>query len=104
LSHSDCLFRAWAVQALNEADRPWRLAYISPSLAAVEAIVSQGLAVTVVKGSMLAPGLRRLVPGGQMPQLPGAEIRLHRSPELSQGGTLVLDHLARCLRSTAIGS
>jgi DNA-binding transcriptional LysR family regulator len=104
LSHSDCLFRAWAVQALNEADRPWRLAYISPSLAAVEAIVSQGLAVTVVKGSMLAPGLRRLLPGDRMPLLPGAEIRLHRSPELSRGGTLVLDHLARCLRSAAIGS
>ena len=104
LSHSDCLFRTWAIEALNEAGRPWRLAYVSPSIAAVEAIVAHGLAVTVLKGSMLGPSLRRVVPGAHVPQLPGAEIRLHRSAELGRGGALVVDHLATCLRSMAPGS
>ena len=104
LSHSDCLFRSWAIHALNEAGRPWRLAYVSPSLAAVEAIVAHGLAVTVLKGGMLGTSLRRVSPGAHVPQLPGAEIRLHRSAELSRSGTLVVDHLACCLRSIAPGS
>ena len=44
-----CLFRSWAMQALDNANRPWRLAFVSHSLSAVEAIAAQGLAVTVVK-------------------------------------------------------
>lgn len=104
LSNPDCLFRAWAVEALQRAGRPWRLAYVSLSLAAVEAIVAQGLAVTVVKGSMLAPGLRGIPPGGRLPRLPNAEIRLHRSATLGQGAALVVDQLAQRLRSTAPGS
>jgi DNA-binding transcriptional LysR family regulator len=104
LSNPDCLFRSWAVEALNEAGRSWRLAYVSPSLAAVEAIVEHGLAVTVVKGSMLAPGLRRLPNGLHVPPLPNAEIRLHRSATLGRSTALVVDHLAGRLRSLARGS
>lgn len=104
LSSPDCLFRSWAVAALDEARRPWRLAYVSPSLAAVEAIVERGLAVTVVKGSMLAPRLRTLPAGRLVPQLPNAEIRLHRSAALDEGAALAVDQLANRLRSIATGS
>ncbi|MBN9218571.1 MAG: LysR family transcriptional regulator [Mesorhizobium sp.] len=104
LSDPDCLFRAWAIAALNKAGRAWRLAYVSPSLAATEAIVEQGLAVTVVKGSMLAPGLRGVHPGLDMPLLPGAEIRLHRAEAASAGVALVVDQLANRLRLSALGS
>lgn len=104
LSHPDCLFREWAIKALNDAGRPWRLAYVSPSLAAVEALVKQGLAVTVVKGSMLAPGLRSVAEGSNLPPLPGAEIRLHRSRTLTPSATLAIDHLAKRLRSAPLGS
>jgi DNA-binding transcriptional LysR family regulator len=104
LSNPDCLFRSWAVEALNKAGLPWRLAYVSPSLSAVEAIVAQGLAITVVKGSMLAPGLRSIHSGRHLPPLPGAEIRLHRSETSPASATLVIDHLAHRLRSMALGS
>lgn len=104
LSNPDCLFRTWAVEALSKAGRPWRLAYVSPSLSAVEAIVEQGLAVTVVKGSMLATGLRIVNSGRYVPPLPGAEIRLHRSETLTPSATLVIDHLAHRLNSMAMGS
>lgn len=104
LSSRDCLFRGWAVEALNEAGRPWRLAYVSPSLAAVEAIVEQGLAVTVVKGSMLSPGLRAVPAGHHVPPLPGAEIRLHRSESLAPGAALAIEYLADRLCSAASGS
>lgn len=104
LSSPDCLFRSWAIEALNKAGRPWRLAYVSPSLSATEAIVEQGLAVTVVKGSMLAPGLRDVHPGRHVPPLPGAEIRLHRAATSSASAALVVDHLAQRLRLSALGS
>ncbi|WP_346732653.1 LysR family transcriptional regulator [Bradyrhizobium sp. 186] len=39
-----CLFRQWAAEALDAAGRPWRLAYVSRTLAAVESIAAAGLA------------------------------------------------------------
>jgi DNA-binding transcriptional LysR family regulator len=88
-----CLFRSWAIQALDAAKRPWRLAFVSHSLAAVEAIAVQGLAVTVVKAGTFPPRLRRLSDRDGMPPLPRAEIRLHRAANLSRAASLLADHL-----------
>jgi DNA-binding transcriptional LysR family regulator len=88
-----CLFRSWAMQALDAAKRPWRLAFVSHSLAAVEAIAAQGLAVTVVKAGTFPPRLRRLSDRDGMPPLPRAEIRLHRAADLSRAASLLADHL-----------
>lgn len=96
-----CLFRAWAMQALDEADRPWRLAFVSHSLAAVEAIAAQGLAVTVVKSGTFPPALRRLTSRDGLPRLPRAEIRLHRARDLSRAASLLADHLVAALRQQA---
>ncbi|MHC2437352.1 LysR substrate-binding domain-containing protein [Bradyrhizobium sp. USDA 4451] len=93
-----CLFRSWAMQALDEADRPWRLAFVSHSLSAVEAIAAQGLAVTVVKSGTFPPALRRLTARDGMPRLPRAEIRLHRAQNLSRAASLLADHLVTALR------
>jgi DNA-binding transcriptional LysR family regulator len=95
---SGCLFRSWAMQALDAAKRPWRLAFVSHSLAAVEAIAVQGLAVTVVKAGTFPPRLRRLSDRDGMPPLPRAEIRLHRAADLSRAASLLADHLAAELR------
>jgi DNA-binding transcriptional LysR family regulator len=92
-----CLFRSWAMQALDKANRPWRLAFVSHSLAAVEAIAAQGLAVTVVKSGTFPSRLRRLSARDGLPPLPRAEIRLHRAPKLSRAATLLADHLVASL-------
>jgi DNA-binding transcriptional LysR family regulator len=92
-----CLFRKWATEALDAAHRPWRLAFISHSLAAVESIAAQGLAVTVVKSGTFPPKLCRLTEEHGMPPLPQADIRLHRSVDLSRAGTLLADHLRAAL-------
>lgn len=55
-----CLFRQWAAEALDAAGRPWRLAFVSRTLAGVEAIAAQGLAITVVKAGTLPARLRVL--------------------------------------------
>jgi DNA-binding transcriptional LysR family regulator len=92
-----CLFRSWATQALDKANRPWRLAFVSHSLSAVEAIAAQGLAVTVVKSGTFPSRLRRLSERDGLPKLPRAEIRLHRAPKLSRAATLLADHLVEAL-------
>ncbi|MCF3934575.1 LysR family transcriptional regulator [Acuticoccus sp. M5D2P5] len=98
LSHPDCLFREWAIEALTASGTAWRLAFVSPSLAAVEAIVRQGLAVTIVKEGMMPAGLRRIEPPG-LPPLPGAEIRFHRAPSLGPNDRLIVDAVADRLRA-----
>jgi DNA-binding transcriptional LysR family regulator len=92
-----CLFRSWAMHALDLANRPWRLAFVSHSLSAVEAIAAQGLAVTVVKAGTFPPKLRRLSNRDGMPPLPRAEIRLHRALNLSGAASLLADHLVAAL-------
>jgi DNA-binding transcriptional LysR family regulator len=88
-----CLFRKWAMEALDAAKRRWRLAFVSHSLAATEAIAAQGLAVTVVKSGTFPSRLRRLSEDDGMPPLPAADICLHRAGNLSHAGSLLADHL-----------
>jgi DNA-binding transcriptional LysR family regulator len=88
-----CLFRQWAIEALDAAGRPWRLAFVSHSLATVEAIVAEGLGVTVMKAGTFPARLRPLGERDGMPPLPAADIRLHRAPNLSRAGRLLADHL-----------
>jgi DNA-binding transcriptional LysR family regulator len=88
-----CLFRKWAMEALDKARRRWRLAFVSHSLAAVESIAAQGLAVTVVKTGTFPSRLRALGKREGMPPLPAADICLHRAAKLSHAGVLLADHL-----------
>jgi|SRR5579871_2386179 len=88
-----CLFRKWTMEALDAAKRRWRLAFVGHSLAAVEAIAAQGLAVTVVKRRTFPSRLRALGERNGLPPLPAADICLHRAPNLSHAGTLLADHL-----------
>ena len=93
-----CLFRKWAIEALDAAKRPWRLAFVSHSLAAVESVVAQGLAVTVVKTGTFPPRLRPLREHDGMPRLPAADICLHSAANLSSAGALLADHLRTNIR------
>lgn len=93
-----CLFRKWAIDALDDARRRWRLAFISHSLTAVESIAAQGLAVTVVKSGTFPARLRRLSERQGLPALPAGDIRLHRARRLSPAAALLADHLAAAIK------
>lgn len=88
-----CLFRKWAMEALDQAKRRWRLAFVSHSLAAVGSVAAHGLAVTVVKAGTFPPRLRALTEHDGMPPLPAADICLHRAAKLSRAASLLGDHL-----------
>jgi len=97
-----CLFRKWAMEALDAAQRRWRLAFVSHSATVVDSIAAQGLAVTVVKSGTFPAHLRRLGEQDGMPRLPVADIRLHRSSNLSRPASLLADHLISALSSRAL--
>jgi DNA-binding transcriptional LysR family regulator len=88
-----CLFREWALDALDRAGRKWRIAFISQSLAAVEAFVLQGLAVTVVKERTQPRSLVKYGAEAGLPRLPSAEIRLHVAASSDPPAGLLAQHL-----------
>lgn len=96
-----CLFRQWATEALDAAGRPWRLAFVSRTLAAVEAIAAQGLAITVMKAGTLPPRLQVLSERDGLPPLPIADIRLHRASNLSRPAALLADHLQQAISESS---
>jgi DNA-binding transcriptional LysR family regulator len=104
LSGQDCLFRQWAIRALDDAGIAWRLAYVSASQAAVEAIVAQGLAFTVGKQSMIPEMLKELDWAKMLPALPRAEIRLHRAEIVTGVADTFVDELARLLTTASKSS
>lgn len=72
-----CLFRDLVDERLKAEGRAWRLAYSSPSLSALTAAVSAGLAVSVLTEASVAPGFTILK---DMPELPPVEIALYERP------------------------
>jgi DNA-binding transcriptional LysR family regulator len=93
-----CLFRRWALEALDQTGRAWRMSYMSPSLAAVAEAVRAGLAISVFKRSLLPRDLRVLGEAEGLPKLPSAEIALHRASDRPSAAVAELAlHLRRGL-------
>lgn len=72
-----CLVRGWMTEALEARGRRWRCAYVSSSIAAVEAAVRTGLAVSAFKAASMDPLLTRLASEDGFPDFPGVSIVLH---------------------------
>lgn len=69
-------FRDMVLAALNEANIPWRLAYVASTLPAVRAAVKAGLGVTARPVEMMSPDLRVLGKSDGLPALPDTEYML----------------------------
>jgi len=73
-----CVFRDAAVQALDRAGIPWRIAFTSPSLAGLWAAVEAGLGVTPRTRQSVPPKLSVLSGGNALPRLDAmAGLSLH---------------------------
>lgn len=57
-----CLFRRQAIERLDRAGRAWRVAYVSPSLAGIQAAVAGGMAVAPLGQTGLHADLRVIDP------------------------------------------
>lgn len=89
--NGDCFCRNWACNALDTLGREYRLAYTSPSLSALMAVVSAGLAITAQLQSLIPPEMRIIGAAEGMPAMPSASIVLVRN---SQRQTQVTETLA----------
>lgn len=69
-------FRDMVLAALNEANIPWRLAYVASTLPAVRAAVKAGLGVTARPVEMMSPDLRVLGKSDGLLPLPDTEYLL----------------------------
>ncbi|MHA3885090.1 LysR substrate-binding domain-containing protein [Stutzerimonas degradans] len=78
--NSGCFCRAWVCNALDAAEIDYRIAYTSPSLAALMALVGAGLAVTAQLRSLIPPQLCILGEAEGLPALPQCSIVLLRNP------------------------
>ncbi len=76
LAHEDCAWRKAAVDALDRAGRPYRIAYRSATQLGTHAPVMAGLAVTVGTLSWLPEGLRAMRAEEGLPALPDFGILL----------------------------
>jgi DNA-binding transcriptional LysR family regulator len=77
--NSDCFCRAWACNALDAMGREYRVAYTSPSLSALMAVVSAGLALTAQLQSLIPADMRIVGEAEGLPQLPLCNIMLLRN-------------------------
>jgi len=77
---NDCIYRSWAIDALEKAGIEYRVAYSSPSNMGLQSAVIAGLAVTATSLSIIPPGIRQLKPEEGVPSLPNVYFLLHRNP------------------------
>lgn len=97
--NNDCFCRNWACNALDTLGREYRVAYTSPSLSALMAVVSAGLAVTAQLQSLITPDLRILGKAENLPELPLCSIVLLRNSRTKSPVTETLaEHIVEGFR------
>ncbi|WP_439861764.1 LysR family transcriptional regulator [Pseudomonas sp. MBLB4136] len=97
--NSQCFCRSWACNALDAIEREYRIAYTSPSLSAIMAVVSAGLAVTAQLQSLITPDQRIIGEAEGLPAMPSASIVLLRSPHTQSPVTETLaEHIVEGFR------
>ncbi|QLC74649.1 LysR family transcriptional regulator [Pseudomonas sp. LPB0260] len=97
--NSQCFCRSWACNALDAIEREYRIAYTSPSLSAIMAVVSAGLAVTAQLQSLITPDQRIIGEAEGLPAMPSASIVLLRNPHTQSPVTETLaEHIVEGFR------
>lgn len=97
--NSDCFCRAWACNALDAMEREYRIAYTSPSLSAIFAVVSAGLAVTAQLQSLITSDMRIIGEAEGLPTLPMTSIVLLRNTQTqSQVTETLAEHIIEGFR------
>ena len=95
-----CLFRPWALEALDRANVPWEMAVDTGSTRTVEATVAADLAINAVLESALGPQFERVQHAGALPELPSTRINMYRSRTIAGEP---LDALAEMVRAAYRG-
>lgn len=94
-----CPYRDAALAALAAAGHEWRVATVSPSVAALRGAILSGLAVSPLNRSSVTPPMQALGPESGLPALPDVEFAIYlRVQEGPQEIAAVADAIARAAR------
>ena len=99
-----CLFRPWALEALDLANISWEMAVDTGSTRTVEATVAADLAINAVLEGSVGFQLERIAHGGALPELPSTRINMYRSYGTRRAVTEPLEALAGMVRGSYQGS
>lgn len=99
LSPKPCIYRARALAALDRAKIPWRISYVSPSLAGTLAAVKAGLGITVLPQNMLPNGVHSIRNELKLPQLADAEIALIKREGISKAAEMLAVHIVHSIEN-----
>ncbi|SDR35930.1 DNA-binding transcriptional regulator, LysR family [Pseudomonas grimontii] len=83
VSGADCVYTQWTRTALDATGRDYRLAYHSTNVAAIQAVVSAGLAAMICMESLVTDDLRILGSDEGFPPLPSMNLHLLRNPQMT---------------------
>ncbi|TFY95306.1 LysR family transcriptional regulator [Pseudomonas nabeulensis] len=83
VSGADCIYTQWTRSALEAVGRDYRLAYHSTNGAAIQAVVSAGLALMICMESLVTEDLRILGSEDGLPALPSMNLHLLRNPQMA---------------------
>lgn len=86
LATHGCPWRQAALNALDRAGKPYRIAYGSPHCAGQQAAMLADLAIAPFPASLVEPPFRRLGPGEGLPSLPDYQILMVKRPDLGPAG------------------
>lgn len=73
----DCIFRSWAVAALEQAGIEYRIVYVSRSISGILDAVRAGLAIAPIVKSNVPPDLKTVGINNGLPVLPISNVALH---------------------------
>lgn len=99
LFESPCVFRQPGIEALERAQRPWRLTFTSPSLSGLWAAAAAGLGITIRTTLGLPAQLAALDRSSGLPKLPQTALSLYTvdanpPPAIARLREILLDELA----------
>lgn len=96
-----CVCRNIALDALNDAEKPWRIAYTTRSIAVIHNAVAAGSGVAVSETSTIQPGFEILDGRDGFPVLQDIVISLHRREgQLTPAVTLAADYIGQGLKAS----
>ena len=95
----DCIFRSWAIKALEKAGIEYRIVYVSRSISGILDAVRAGFAIAPIVKSNVPPDLQTVGLENGLPVLPISNIVLHtvKAP-IPESVTCFADYLIKAFR------
>jgi DNA-binding transcriptional LysR family regulator len=89
-----CAYRARMIQALDNAQIRWRIAYTGPGITGLQNAVLNGLGVSALTRYTMLPGMRALDERDGFPPLTEIRVGLfYKHPRLSDAGIRLVNHV-----------